>query len=621
MLKNWLACNNVRIPFFCTVAHSGYFCRSFKFLYLKLLAAAILFCLLSICGHAQFYLRGEVRDDHGTILPGVKILLQSRPGTSYASGSSGTFGIPVPEPKDSITLLKEGYVTLGMRITTQTYQHFVLQPLPATRPTYHHTLSSVTRNSQNRKRFSIYTHGNETYNTLVENTFINTADFPQTGFSLNVDRAAYSNIRRFLNNGNMVPPDAVRIEEMLNYFNSTNSNEPNRKGAFVFRTSLTNTPWNAQRRLFFVNLQAPKLLLNDVPPANLIFLIDVSGSMDKPNRLPLLQTAFKLLVQNLRPQDSVAIVVYGGMVRLWLPATSAANKQTIVNAIEQLHADGDTPGESAIRLAYSVAQRSFNKNASNRVILATDGDFNVGQTDERDLEQLISAYRETGIYLTCLGVGMGNYKDSKLEALAKKGNGNFAYIDNDREAEKVLVQEFTKTLFSVANDAYLNVHFNPAYVKQYRLIGFDNREEALNDSTSRLEGGEIGTGHSLMAVFELEPTDSLLRAETSGEAKLASLKFNYRKPDEDFITLEKYNAPLNYQPLASSDKQVQLATSLCMFGELIKHSSYADPYTFEEVIKITRSCIDPNNPLHKEYLSLLAKAKKIYKNTKKKKQE
>jgi Ca-activated chloride channel family protein len=355
---------------------------------------------------------------------------------------------------------------------------------------------------------STYNHVGETYTNLVENEFTVAEKSPEAGFALNVNRASYSNIRRFLNNGMEVPPDAVRIEEMLNYFDFTERINADRN-KFTCTSKLTQAPWNTNNRLLFIKLKAPYINVDDAPPANLIFLIDVSGSMDNPNKLPLLKEAFKMLVSNLRPKDTVAVVIYGGIVGTFLQPISCAYKDSIIKTIDKLEASGETPGAAAITTAYALAERMYNKDANNRIILATDGDFNVGQTTDKELENLVISHRQSGIYLTCLGVGMGNYKDSKLEGLAKKGNGNFAYIDNRFEAEKVLVAEFTKTLYSVANDAYVNVFFNPYYVKRYRLIGFDNKKELLEDnSITELEGGEVGSGHSLMAVFEIEPWKS-----------------------------------------------------------------------------------------------------------------
>ena len=380
--------------------------------------------------------------------------------------------------------------------------------------------------------------GDETYASLIENRFLPARQFPSTNLSLNIDRASYSNIRRFINTETLVPPDAVRIEEMLNYFHETYA-EPEQGKVFKIRSVLTECPWNDQDQLLFINVNSRKLNLDTLPPNNLVFLIDISGSMDMPNRLPLLKAAFRLLVNNLRNKDTVAIVVYGGMAGVKLYPTSGSEKEKILKAIDDLTASGNTPGESGIRIAYNLARLHFIKGGNNRVILATDGDFNVGARSEEELNQLISTRRIAGIYLTCLGVGMGNYKDSKIQTLARKGNGNFAYLDNFPEAEKVLLTEFTQTLYAVADNVYMNVAFNPDYVKEYRLIGFDNKVGALNDTASVVEGGEIGSGNSMMVVFEINPTqfntDAVERDFSPGT--IAGVTLHYRLPnDRDWIT-------------------------------------------------------------------------------------
>ena len=268
---------------------------------------------------------------------------------------------------------------------------------------------------------------------------------------------------------------------------------------------ISSCPWNSAHELLFLNICAKKAKLDDIPPANLVFLIDVSGSMDLPNRLPLLKSAFSLMVNNLRATDTVSIIVYGGVNGVWLTPTSGAEKKKILESIAQLEAGGSTPGEGGIRAAYQMAKSTFIKGGTNRVILATDGDFNVGQQSEEELNQLINGYRHSEIYLTCLGVGMGNYKDSKLEVLANQGKGNFAYLDNEKEAEKVLMQEFSQTIYAVAKEAYIDIRFDTSVVKNYRLIGFDNKASALEDTLNVLQGGEIGSGHSLMALMEIDP--------------------------------------------------------------------------------------------------------------------
>jgi Ca-activated chloride channel family protein len=464
--------------------------------------------------------------------------------------------------------------------------------------------------------------GNETYASLLENHFVNAKRFPNTGMSLNVDRASYSNIRRFISLKSFVPPDAVRIEEMLNYFN-LNYKEPEKGQLFSARTKISSCPWNPESQLFFVNLSSAKLDLDSLPPSHLVFLIDVSGSMDMPNRLPLLKSSFRLLVNNLRDKDSVAIVVYGGLTGVMLNTTSGAEKEKIFKAIDELEPGGATPGESGIKLAYSVARNHFIKGGNNRVILATDGDFNVGLKTENELDSLITAQKESGIYLTCLGVGMGNYKDSKIQTLAQNGNGNFSYLDSYNEAEKVLLKEFTQTLYSVADGVYMNVEFNPEYVKEYRLIGFDNKVGALRDTLSMVEGGEIGSGHSMVAMFEIIPTEKNIADIKSGSADVAvaNIKMNYNLPRQSKEYVFTYRCPLNFSSFEQLDKSYWFSTAVSMFGALLRESKFIRNTSFDDIIKIGTTAINPNDLSQKEFLNLVDQAKKLYSKTKKKKEK
>ncbi|HLY68557.1 MAG TPA: von Willebrand factor type A domain-containing protein, partial [Puia sp.] len=382
--------------------------------------------------HGQYYLRGEIRDANNSALSNVKILLHSS-AYVYYSGSQGSFGIPLQKPTDSVTFMSDGYEVISVKLDASKYQFITLKLLHPPPPADKKNLLSSVRNLKPEDRTS-WSLGGETYNSLVQNDFVATEKFPETEFAVNINKASYSNIRRFLNMGATVPPDAVRIEEMLNYFNF-NYTLPLEDSTFTFRSYLSQCPWNENNQLLYLNLCAAKIDLQNVPPANLVFLIDISGSMDLPNRLPLIKSAFRLLVNNLREIDTVSIVVYGSTVGLWLKPTAGNDKEVILKSIEDLSPGGPTPGEAGIHAAYRVAKNQFIRGGNNRVILATDGDFNVGQTTEEELEKLIVLHKQWGIYLTCLGVGMGNYKDSKLQVLAERGSGNFAYLDNEREAE------------------------------------------------------------------------------------------------------------------------------------------------------------------------------------------
>ena len=471
------------------LASSGYLvvcAKTIKFVQLTLnqpIAVARLYSLLlclfvTASAHSQYYLRGEVHDEQGRPIANIRLLFRSKGNFPYYTGSGGGFGVPCNVKVDTLNIDADGYESFKSGVRAGQYEIFTLKMTAVKANSSRQRLSSVTKNLLTN-RLSVPDYTGESYSSSIENDFVETSRFPETGYAVNVDRASYSNIRRFLNQNDKPPVDAVRIEEILNYFNPVIKGAEERDGVFTINTAVTSCPWNPESSLFFINLRAKQISLAKTPPSNLVFLVDVSGSMDMPNRLPLLKTGFKLMVQNLRSIDTVSLISYANGVSIMLPPTSGNEKQKIIEAIEGLSPSGATSGEAAILTAYRYAARSYIPGGNNRVILATDGDFNVGLTSEKELEELIAKQRQTGIYLTCIGVGMGNYKDSKLEVLSKKGNGNFAYLDNEQEAEKVMVEEFAQTLFTVANDVFVNVQFNPKLVKDYRLIGFDNKQAAI----------------------------------------------------------------------------------------------------------------------------------------------
>ncbi|HKG67459.1 MAG TPA: von Willebrand factor type A domain-containing protein [Segetibacter sp.] len=570
----------------------------------------ITFCsLLSASAFSQYYLRGELRDDKGNGLQGAKITLSSKGSYPFYSGNSGAFGIPVGFKHDTITFTLEGYDTLKTPVVTTEYGYFILRTTNRNVTATAKHLSSLTKNLHPELNKTT-TEDGESYSSTIENPFVNTKSFPETGFALRVDRASYSNIRRFLKVKKKPPVDAVRIEEMLNYFNLRTKSSSTSKNTFLFNSNLTSCPWNQQHQLLFINLQARKINLDKTPSANLVFLIDVSGSMDTDNRLPLLKSAFKLLVENLRSKDLVSIVTYGDNATVVLEPTHGDDKQKIIEAIEGLIPAGATAGTSAIRIAYKVARNNFIQNGNNRVILATDGDFNIGQTSEEDLENIISQERKTGIYLTCLGVGIGNYKDSKLEALANKGNGNFAYLDNEKEAEKVLVEEFAQTLYSVADNVYLNITFNPNFIKEYRLIGFDNKKNAVADTNMALEGGEIGSGHSLLAAFEIIPADSQLNINSGRTIATAELSYNI--PGDNKTIKEKQEIRQNYIALEKSDSCLRFASSVIMLGMALKQSQFLKQFSWDQLYSAASTSANRSSRLEMEFIDLIVKAKKIY---------
>jgi Ca-activated chloride channel family protein len=570
---------------------------------------SILLCLLCYaCTYGQqYYLRGEVRDESGNPLQNVTIRSHAT-GYVYRSGTMGSFGIISSKHIDTFSFSMDGY---RREITAVNADHYLtvrlkLQPLSSVNTSRFNKLQSITRGmvrDDHRKWFA----GDETYASIVENKFIHARQFPNTGLSLNVDRASYSNIRRFLNMNSIVPPDAVRVEEMLNYFN-LRYKPPAANKLFEVETQITDCPWNPLNRLYYINLSARKLNLDSLPPTHLVFLIDVSGSMDMPNRLPLLQSAFRMLVSNLRARDSVTMVVYGGVTGVMLHTTSGSEQDSIMRAIDKLTPGGSTPGESGIRLAYALARSHFIKGGNNRVILATDGDFNVGIRTEEELDEMITRHRESGIYLTCLGVGMGNYKDSKIQTLARKGNGNFAYLDQHGEAEKVLMREFTQTLYAVADDAYMNVEFNPAFVRNYRLIGFDNKMGALSDTMSMVEGGEIGSGYAMTGIFEIEPAS----ADSVVLERFAELQLRYRLSGDTQMHYFSHNSFYNYQPLTSLDSSFGFAASVALFGSMLKQSEFTNKVSWNDLTLLASRYALRNDIQQQEFLTLIAKARELY---------
>lgn len=578
---------------------------------MKRLVNIWLFLLIAHAAAGQYYLRGEIRDEKNNPLQNVRIILHST-RLPYASGIGGAFGILTSVERDTITCSLDGYESMTVAVRSSAYAQLTMKMLPLTASMHKHSLLSITRNLEARPERN-RAMGDETYNTLVENTFIQTASNPETGVVLNVDRASYSNIRRFIGMGSEVPPDGVRIEEMLNYF-SINYTPPPKDSMFRVQSNLSSCPWNPQNQLMYVQVSSRKVNLDKIPPSNLVFLIDVSGSMDMPNRLPLLKVGFRKLVENLRAQDTVSIVVYGSVVGVMLQPTSGTNKQKILEVIESLSPGGFTPGEAGILQAYRLAQNTFIKGGNNRVILATDGDFNVGNFKEKELEELITRQKQSGIYLTCLGVGMGNYKDSKIEVLAKKGNGNFAYLDNEREAEKVLVRELTQTLYTVADDVYMNVHFNESLVESYRLIGFDNKLAAIADSNNLLEGGEIGSGHSMMAVFELEPTEKNRAAVSNGvmTENLADIAIHYKLPGRKDERIHLFSCPYNYLEFRESESFLRFSATIALYGMLLRSSMYARNASWEQIGTMVKENMDASNPLHQEFLDLVMRSQKIY---------
>jgi Ca-activated chloride channel family protein len=448
----------------------------------------------------------------------------------------------------------------------------------------------------------------ESYSTIDENQFRAVANEPLSTFSADVDRASYANVRRFLMEGQRPPRDAVRIEEMINYFPYEYA-APRGQHPIAVTTEVADAPWRAGHQLLRIGLRTAPVEMRDTPPSNLVFLIDVSGSMSSPDRLPLVQRSLRLLVDQLGDRDRVAIVVYAGAAGLVLPSTRGSDRDRILDAIERLSAGGSTAGGAGLRLAYEVARASHIRGGNNRVILATDGDFNVGVSSDAEMVRLIEEKREQGTFLTVLGFGRGNLKDSKMEQMADRGNGNYAYIDNLLEARKVLVNEVGGTLLTVAKDVKLQVEFNPARVRAYRLIGYENRllaNEDFNDDTR--DAGEMGAGHTVTALYEIIPvgarSDARVRgvdepryqtpsrpAAASRGAELAFVKIRYKHPDGATSRLME-EPVLDRRGAVSRD--LAFAAAVAGFGMLLRESEHAGTLTLPEVIRLAERSRGPD---------------------------
>lgn len=465
----------------------------------------------------------------------------------------------------------------------------------------------------------------EAYDRIYENHFLKVLDKPLSTFSIDVDAASYSNIRRFLRNNSLPPKDAVRIEEMVNYF-SYNYKQPVNNDPFAIATEMGPCPWDSTHNLVHIGLQGKIVAVDSLPPSNLVFLLDVSGSMNSPDKLPLLKMALKMLVKNLRKEDNIAITVYAGAAGLVLPSTPGDKKEKIISALENLQAGGSTAGGAGIKLAYKTAKENFLKDGINRVILATDGDFNIGASSDGELVRMIEEKRTQGIFLTVLGFGTGNYKDSKMEKLADKGNGNYAYIDNLLEAKKVLVNEMGGTLLTIAKDVKIQVEFNPNRVQAYRLIGYENRklnDEDFNDDTK--DAGELGAGHSVTALYEIIPVGVKADLPDIDDLKYQSRNVNSSgKKSKELLTVKfRYKTPqgsksklivktLKHQTPKHISENLQFSAAVAGFGMLLRDSKYKGNLTYQTIIDMAKAARgkDPNG-YRAELIKMIEQAEMI----------
>ncbi|MXV14702.1 vWA domain-containing protein [Hufsiella ginkgonis] len=594
---------------------------------MKKLILLPLLLILTVVGFGQ----GQTRTVYGTVtdakdglpLPGVSILIKGT-RTGVSSGADGKYTLTVPQKGAKLVFAFVGYITQEVAVSKSDSIHVSMKASDV-------SLSEVivvgccTQQKQavvgavsniQIRGFSVMpisgdvraydlVQNNESYGSTGENRFRDAKKQPLSTFGIDVDAASYSNIRRFVNSGQLPPADAVRVEEMINYFNYDYP-QPENSEPFSVNTEISTAPWNTKHKLVKIGLQGKKIDESKLPESNLVFLVDVSGSMSAPNKLPLVQSSLRMLTDKLRPNDKVAIVVYAGAAGIVLPSTKGDEKQKIKDALNRLSAGGSTAGGQGIALAYRTAQENFIKGGNNRVILATDGDFNVGASSDNDMQKLIEEKKESGIFLTVLGYGMGNYKDSKMEILADKGNGNYAYIDNISEANKVLVNEFGGTLFTIAKDVKLQLEFNPAKVKAYRLIGYENRLLRKEDfNNDKKDAGDMGSGHTVTALYEVIPVG--VKSEFATEAddlkyqeeqpvkltnkaaansnELFTVKLRYKKPDEAGSRLiVKAVIDQNISWNKTSD-DFRFSAAVAGYGMLLKKSDFKQEATFDKVIE------------------------------------
>lgn len=465
----------------------------------------------------------------------------------------------------------------------------------------------------------------EDYDSFVENQFESPKAAPLSTFSIDVDNASYTNVRRFINNGQSVPKDAVRVEEMVNFFKYKYP-QPQDQHPFSINTEYSDCPWNTKHQLLKIGLQGKNIPTESLPASNLVFLIDVSGSMSDANKLPLLKQSLKILVNELRKKDKVAIVVYAGAAGMVLPPTTGDEKQTITDALEKLNAGGSTAGGAGIELAYKLAEENFIKGGNNRVILATDGDFNVGFSSNTDMQTLIEEKRKSGVFLTCLGYGMGNYKDSKMETLADKGNGNYAYIDNIQEANRFLGKEFKGSMFAIAKDVKIQIEFNPKQVQAYRLIGYENRKLRPEDFTNdAIDAGELGSNHTVTALYEVIPTGvksdfltnqpdlkytKVATNESDYSDELATIKFRYKKPDGD-KSIEMVKVIENKSiPLKNASDDFKFSTAVAWFGLKLRDSNLVPNKATEDIKKLAKEGLSNDEEGYKaEFVRLVETVK------------
>jgi Ca-activated chloride channel family protein len=464
----------------------------------------------------------------------------------------------------------------------------------------------------------------EEYDKITENPFQGVAQNPVSTFSIDVDNASYSNVRRHLNSNSLPPSAAVRIEEMINYFDYDYP-QPKGKDPFSINTEISSAPWNKEHHLIHIGLQGKDLDYDNIKPSNLVFLIDASGSMSNENKLPLLKKGLKILLNELDDKDKVSIVAYAGAAGLVLPATPASDRNKILRALDGVESGGSTAGGEGIQLAYKIAKENLIEGGNNRVILATDGDFNVGVSSSAALVDLIEEKRKDNIFLTICGLGMGNYKDGRMEQISNAGNGNYFYIDNIREAEKVFSKEMRANMFTIAKDVKIQIEFNPNTIKAYRLIGYENRmlaKEDFDDDTK--DAGELGAGHTVTAIYEVILADSKSEQQinTSADLKyqtvvksdnksdLMTVKFRYKAPTSDLSTLIEQVLPKgNIPELSTTSDNFRFSASVAAFGMLLRDSEFKGEVSYDMVSTLAKAAVGPDTEGYRsEFIQLVKTA-------------
>ena len=589
----------------------------------------ILFFFALTTLYAQEYeVTGTVTDDAKDPLPGVSIVIK---GTTQGTQTDfdGKYTIKVKNG-DILEFSYIGMKIKQVKVTGQKIINVVLEEDNVTLQEVVITTGYVGKRNRKKDKqkkavtYDIYEPSRETYKAIDESGFKSTATDPVTTFSADVDKASYSNVRRMINYGQKPDEDAVRIEELINYFdyNYTPPAEGS-KAPLNATTTLSSCPWNPDNYLLRIVLQAKKIDLTKAPPSNIVFLIDTSGSMNSPNKMPLLKASFKLLLDNLRSEDRIAIVVYASQTGVLLPSTSAKEKKKISKVIDNLVASGSTAGGAGLQTAYKVAKKNFLPKGNNRIILATDGDFNVGISSRDKLQRLVEEERNNGIYISVLGYGMGNYRDDMAETIADKGNGNYAYIDNLTEAKRVLVNEFGGTFYTVAKDVKLQLEFNPQYVKEYRLVGYENRALANEDfEDDKKDAGEIGAGHTVTALYELVPakgatTDGLRyqkQVEKGFANELAFLKIRYKDPIvKDAKSVEESTPiPFTLTEFAKTDDDYRFASAVAEWGMLLRNSKYKAKSSYSQVLDLAKNAIGKDEEgYRKEFIRLVEVSEKL----------